>query len=151
MDVLLIGCGKMGGALLSRWIKAPGTSFAIVGPNMETAPDGVTLFSGPGDVAGRLFDLIIVAIKPQLVDTVLPSYQQNIAAQGAIMSIAAGCSIARLKNVLGDVPIIRVMPNLPSEIGKGVSGLFASDDTGSAHRSSIETLMALAGNICLGR
>lgn len=145
MDALLIGCGKMGSALLSQWIKAPATTFAIVDPQMGSAPDGVALYADREQLNGRVFDVIIVAIKPQLVDSVLPGYQKHINAKGVVASIAAGCSIARLKNVFGEVPVIRIMPNLPSEIGKGVSGLFASSDARNQHRSWIETLMQLAG------
>lgn len=147
MQVLLIGCGKMGGALLTQWIKAEGISFTIVDPVVEQAPANVTLVTEAEALDGRQFGLIIVAIKPQLVDAVLPKYKHLLEDGGVLASIAAGCSVQRLKAAMGAAPTIRIMPNLPSEIGKGVSGLFASSEVQDSHRSMVESLMKLAGAV----
>jgi pyrroline-5-carboxylate reductase len=118
----MVGCGKMGSALLNQWLDG-GSRFTVADPALESAPDGVRLVRGAEDLGDALFDVVIVAIKPQAVDEVLPAYAARIAPGGYVLSIAAGCSIARLSRLLGGTPVVRVMPNLPAAVGKGVSGL----------------------------
>jgi pyrroline-5-carboxylate reductase len=145
MKILLVGCGKMGGALMAQWSNAKHATFTIVDPAMDEAPHGVTLKSSSSELDEHVFDIIIVAIKPQLIDKVLPEYKARLSVNGVLASIAAGCSVSRLQIAMGDVPVIRIMPNLPSEIGKGVCGLFASPKVEAHQRSAIENLMTLAG------
>lgn len=147
MQALLIGCGKMGGALISQWVKAPDMSFTIVDPGLTEPLPGTRLETAPANLNTQHFDVVIVAIKPQLVDTVLPLYKDLLEKSGVLVSIAAGCSVERLQAAMGAVPVIRVMPNLPCEIGKGVSGLFSSSEVNEQHRSSIEVLMTLTGSV----
>ncbi|WP_324827197.1 pyrroline-5-carboxylate reductase family protein [Qipengyuania zhejiangensis] len=120
----MIGCGKMGGALLGHWMDGE-EQFTIVDPALETAPSGARLVRERADLADERFDIIIVAIKPQMIDDILPDYAAMLAAGGYVLSIAAGCSIDRLSRLAGGVPVIRVMPNLPAAVGKGVSGVCA--------------------------
>lgn len=145
MKILLVGCGKMGGALMAQWLNSKNATFTIVDPAMDEAPHGVTLKGSSSELEGNVFDIVIVAIKPQLIDKVLPEYKMILSKSGVLASIAAGCSVTRLQNAMGDVPVIRIMPNLPSDIGKGVCGLFASSEVEAHHRSAIEGLMTLAG------
>jgi pyrroline-5-carboxylate reductase len=145
MKALLIGCGKMGGALLGRWVKSPEWSFTVVDPMAQDLPDDVRLFRDRDELGSELFDLVIVAVKPQLIDAVLPGYEQYLGAAGCVGSIAAGCSVARLHSALGDVSVIRIMPNLPASIGQGVSGLFAGPKCTPAQRNGVESLMQQTG------
>ena len=145
MKVLLVGCGKMGGALLTQWMRAVKDEFTIVDPFLDHPIEGARLFKTINALGGEKFDLLIVAIKPQMVDEILPEYKDALSEGGAIASIAAGCSVKRLQTALPGYPIIRIMPNLPSAIGAGVAGLYASDDATSHHKSAVETLMTAAG------
>ena len=127
----MIGCGKMGGALLSHWMSG-GERFTVVDPALETVPDGARLVRERDEIAEERFDVVIVAIKPQMVDEVLPDYASSLAEGGYVLSIAAGCSIDRLSRLMDDAPVVRVMPNLPAAVGKGVSGLCAGPGAGDA-------------------
>ena len=147
MKILLIGCGKMGGALLTQWLKTDVGEFFIVDPMLETGPDGVKLYRTFDEISDQSFDLLVVAIKPQLVDDILPQYSNVLAADGFILSIAAGCSVERLKQALPNASAIRVMPNLPSAVGAGVSGIFASEDVNPAQQDVAETMMRAAGKV----
>lgn len=146
MQALLIGCGKMGGALLSQWVRAENTEYTIVDPALETAPQGVKLLSAADTIEGQTFDIMIVAIKPQLIDSVLPAYKEMLKPTGVLASIAAGCSVDRLQTAMGQVPVVRIMPNLPAAIGKGVAGLYGSPETDDNNRKKIEDLMSLTGS-----
>ena len=152
MRIALVGHGKMGAALMSQWAAVadrqfPDHRFDVVDPAAE--PGGgplphVTFLNAPPTDA-TLYDLVIVAVKPQLLDQVLPAYAGLLAEQGFVASIAAGASIARLKALSGDAPVVRIMPNLPAAVGAGVSGLCADLSVTPAQREQVEALMAAVG------
>lgn len=143
-NVLMIGCGRIGGALLGNWMKG-GDEFTIVDPVVERLPAGAGLIREISELSGRQFDVLIIAIKPQLIDKVMPTYTPFLASQGYALSIAAGCSIERIKSVLKGAPVVRVMPNLPAAVGQGVSALCASDDATSDHLDHARLIMGLTG------
>lgn len=149
--VALIGAGSMGGALLRGWLAgeviAPDGS-AIFDPmpskNIQTlcTKYGVALNSPPDEVHP---DALVAAVKPQLAGDVLPAFAA-MAKDAIVISVMAGASVASIGAAIGDAPkIARVMPNLPAAIGKGVSGLYATDTIEAAGRSLIENLMAAVG------
>ncbi|WP_034811395.1 pyrroline-5-carboxylate reductase [Hyphomonas sp. L-53-1-40] len=145
MKVLLVGCGKMGGALLTQWMRAVEDEFTIIDPFLDQPVEGARLFKDINALGDEKFDLLIVAIKPQMVDEILPAYKDVLNPDGAVASIAAGCSVQRLQTALAGYPIIRIMPNLPSAIGAGVAGLYASSAASAYQRDTVETLMQAAG------
>lgn len=136
----------MGGALLANWQKGS-ESFTIVDPALSSAPDGVTLYSDRTEIVGKKFDAIVVAIKPQMIDTILPEYADAFSDDAYLLSIAAGCSIDRLKKAAGHKSVIRVMPNLPAAIGAGVSGLCPSAEASERHISHASDMMGRSGSV----
>nr|WP_279639076.1 pyrroline-5-carboxylate reductase [Sphingomicrobium sediminis] len=144
--ILLVGCGKMGSALLEYWKKGD-EDFTIVDPAMEEAPDGVRLFADRDAIADETFDVVILAIKPQLIHCVMPDYAANLAEDGYVLSIAAGASIRTISNATGTERIIRVMPNLPAAIGKGASGLTSADAITVRHKAHALDLMSRTGGV----
>lgn len=136
----------MGGALLENWRRGDET-FAIVDPVLERAPQGVSLYKTREDVAKTHFDLIVAAVKPQMIDEVMPDYSDMFTRDGYLLSIAAGCSIGRLKAVSGGKPVIRVMPNLPAAIGAGVSAICASEDANAAQLAHARAMMERTGTV----
>jgi len=158
LRIALIGYGKMGAALLSQWLavapaRFPDHRFVVIDPAIEGCPvpepsgSRVAFLAEPPPVEECAFDLVIVAVKPQMLDEVLPLYAQRIAKGGFVASIAAGCSIARLRSLAGGVPAVRIMPNLPAAIGAGVSGLCADLSVSEAQRGTVEGLMRAVGTV----
>ena len=127
MNILLIGCGKMGGAMLRQWANHGEHSFTVADPAANDLPVGVAHVSKATDLPSQEFDLILIAIKPQMIADVLPGYAHALKAGGIFVSIAAGTSVASLAKVVGDAAIVRVMPNMGALVGMGVSGLYAND------------------------
>lgn len=146
MRILLIGCGKMGGAMLRRWLQADVAQFTVASPNGGSVPDGVTHRRSPAELGGQVFDMLIIAVKPQMIDTALPPYMPHLAPDGCLVSIAAGYSSSRLNALVGDTPVIRLMPNLPAMIGQGVNGLFANALCQSTHRDGATALATATGS-----
>lgn len=145
MNILLVGCGKMGGALLAQWVKRDGAAITVVDPAARDVPAPAKLVGDVSALAPASFDLIIVAVKPQMIEEVMPAYKPLLVKNGFIASIAAGYMADRLADLFGTAQIVRIMPNLPAEIGRGVSGLFALAEVSAKHRDDIEALMRLAG------
>ena len=136
----------MGGALLEYWKKG-GESFTIVDPFLEKAPDGVTLVKEQSQLGDQHFDVIIVAIKPQMIDEILPDYAPILAENGYVVSMAAGASIARLSKVMEAAPVIRIMPNLPAVVGKATNGLVAGPGVTDDQRKHALAMMERTGTV----
>ncbi len=163
--VLMLGCGQMGGALLSRWHQVSGYQFTVVSPSGQRAvPSGVRMIRSASELPeGEPFDIIIVAVKPQKIAEVLPDYANLLAGEGFIISIAAGASCVSLATLVasasppagqahdgpaqGGVPVVRIMPNLPVSEGKGVSGLFPNEHARDVHKDSVDRLMHSTGTV----
>ena len=126
MNILLIGCGKMGGAMLRQWTSHGAHHFTVADPAENDLPDGVTHVSKATDLQPRTFDVVLIAIKPQMIADVLPDYAHALKDGGVFVSIAAGASVASITKVVGDAAIVRVMPNMAALVGMGVSGLYAN-------------------------
>ncbi len=72
-------------------------------------------------------ETVILSVKPQVMNEALQSIKEVPTTGRLFISIAAGVRVAKIAGVLGDVPIIRVMPNTPALVGAGASALFAND------------------------
>lgn len=139
----LIGCGNMGGAMLRRWVEA-GTDPAtvtVVDPGRPALPADVRhLAEPPADAAP---DVLLLAVKPQLLDAVAPLWS-GVRAK-LLVSILAGVDEATLARRLPAAgAVVRAMPNLPVALGKGVVALHAAA-AGSAARATADALMAPLG------
>ncbi|MEO1137613.1 MAG: pyrroline-5-carboxylate reductase, partial [Pseudomonadota bacterium] len=90
---------------------------------------------------------MVIAVKPQTVEAVLPDYAP-LAKNALVISVMAGKSLAKISEALGGAErLARAMPNLPAAIGKGVSGLYARQGVDAAGRALIEALMQAAGTV----
>lgn len=146
MDILMVGCGKMGGAMLRRWIEAVPARFSAVNRTPSAIPQGATHAGSPAALEGQAFDAIIIAVKPQQIAEVMPPYMDFLKSSGCVISIAAGASIASMKASLGDHPVIRIMPNLPALIGRSVNGLYADPSCQAGHRDLADRLAKATGS-----
>jgi pyrroline-5-carboxylate reductase len=72
-------------------------------------------------------DNLVLSVKPQNMTDALQSIKDAVGAKTFVISIAAGIKVANITDVLGDMAVVRVMPNTPALIGEGASALFAND------------------------
>jgi pyrroline-5-carboxylate reductase len=145
MSLLMIGCGKMGSSLLTRWATSTNHTITIINPSIIKAPSGVIVTQTIEELSDKRFDIIVIAIKPQLIEKVLPTYHNHLADSGCIISIAAGYSVSSLEKLIGEQAIIRVMPNLPAQIGKGVSALYANSKCSPVQIKTAQALTDAVG------
>ena len=151
--VLLVGCGRMGGALLRGWIGRgiPKIQITVIEPEtafraMVEAEHGVIAIRDASEIPPALKPAVIVlAVKPQVMDQVLPPYARY--SEAVFLSIAAGKKIAALKTLLGTAAIVRAMPNLPAAIGQGVTVACADPSVGGEARSRCRELLAAVGEV----
>jgi len=87
---------------------------------------GVQTTEKNGELAGKV-DILVLSVKPQKMTEALMSIRKSLKKNTLIISIAAGIRTAYIARVLGEVAIVRVMPNTPALIGEGASALFATD------------------------
>jgi pyrroline-5-carboxylate reductase len=146
-NILLLGCGNMGGALLKAWAANTDHSFTVANRAERDLPEKVVQVHFAKELSEEIFDYLIVGLKPQLIDTVLPDYLPYLAPSGVISSIAAGYSAERLATHAPGRAVIRIMPNLPAVIGKGVSGLYAHGSVSETASREIEQLALCSGEI----
>ena len=147
-DVLLIGCGRMGGSLLKGWRESGAVDSAIVvDPALPKLP-GVTVAPSLSDVPGPLPRIILLAVKPQMLDQVMPRLAERLPDDALIISIAAGKPIAYFAGRLGKpAAIIRTMPNTPAAIGRGITVCCAGPGVSAADRDVADRLMKAVGEV----
>lgn len=72
-------------------------------------------------------DILLLSVKPQNMTEAIQSIKNAVKKETLVISIAAGIKVANIAAVLGDIAIVRVMPNTPALIGEGATALFAND------------------------
>ena len=151
--ILLVGCGNMGRALVKGWL-ADGRAIHrihVIDPSPEAAQAardlGVRSIESPA-VANTPVDIVILAVKPQQLETVLPIYRDLADSGTLVLSIAAGKPIEFYEQVLSGTPaIVRGMPNTPAAIGEGMTVLSANAEVTAEQRTLCESLMAAVGDV----
>ena len=145
-DLWLVGCGNMGGAMLRRWIESgvDPASIIVIDPRAPTVPEGVRIVSTVRE-AGGYPAVILLAVKPQQLGAAASDLLSAMSGQPALlMSILAGVEEVTLQARFGADAVVRVMPNLPVVLGKGVVALH-SGSTDDRWRSLAERWMAPLG------
>lgn len=91
-------------------------------------------------------DVVVLAVKPQVMKMVCQSLAPDLQAESLVISIAAGVTASHLENWLGGAPaIVRCMPNTPALVGKGTSGLFANAAVSTEQRQLATDIIAAVG------
>ena len=152
--ILLVGCGKMGGALLAGWLDqgVPTDQILVVEPSIDAKrsgiPDGVSVLKDAADIADDFEPAVVIfAIKPQVMGEVVPLYDRFTAAGTVFMSIAAGTPIRFFEDNLGvGAVVVRVMPNTPAAVRRGMSVLCANVHADQVQRNLCTELMAAVGD-----
>jgi pyrroline-5-carboxylate reductase len=151
-SLVLVGAGKMGGAMLSGWIDhgLPGSAVTIVDPMAGAETQAVAGRTGARLVASaaeapRSPEVVIIAVKPQSMDAVLPAVAPLVGPETVVVSVAAGTRIDRLEAGVGRGPVVRVMPNTPAQVGMGMSVAVGNAATDARVRALVQSLMDAVG------
>ena len=149
--LLLVGCGKMGGAMLAGWREqglAP--SFAVdpaPGAQGAAGPD-LTVVGDAADVpAGFAPAAVVFAVKPQNATETLPRYRR-FAGVAVYLSIMAGRTIGGMRGLLGEAAaVVRAMPNTPAAVRQGVTVACPGAGVSAAQRELCGRLLSAIGAV----
>lgn len=153
--LLLVGAGKMGGALLSGWLDRgldPETIFILdPAPPKEVAAlakDKSIHLNSTSDGLPDTPAVMVLAVKPQVMDDVLPPLKPLIGESTVVLSIAAGQTLASMERHLGgDAAIVRSMPNTPAAIGRGITVACANSHVSEAQKNHCDALLRAVGSV----
>lgn len=145
--MVLVGCGRMGGALLDGWLRngvKPGAVHVIEpNPRPDLAQKGVVLNGDlPADPA-----VLFIAVKPQMMADVLPRLAQFGRDGTLVMTVAAGTTIATYEKAFPGAAIVRAMPNTPAAIGQGISAILGNARATEADMDLARALMQAVGRV----
>lgn len=150
----MIGAGNMAraliGGLLDKGHPANRLVAADPDPDTRTAIENdfgiATTGENPHAVADA--DVVVLAVKPQVIDAVLESVNADVADDAVVVSVAAGIPVARIRRALGNaLAIIRVMPNTPALRGVGATGMYAAPECNAAQRDRARALFEAVGRV----
>lgn len=151
-SVLLVGCGKMGSAMLEGWMAHGLKASVVLDRHDHTLPAPHRLAATLDDVPADFQpDVIILAIKPQKADTVLEALAQRFP-NATLLSVMAGRTVESLTarythaNPQARPVIIRAMPNTPCAIGAGMSGLYAPPHATDTQKAQCDALLHAVGD-----
>ena len=119
-QLLIIGCGNMGGAMLAGWLAAglSPSRFAVLDPALQSTPEGVALYRTPDEVPGS-HDAVLLGFKPQQLGALAPGLQSVAGSGVAVHYLLAGLTLAQVSSAFPTAAAyVRVMPNLAARIGK---------------------------------
>ncbi|MBT8100001.1 MAG: pyrroline-5-carboxylate reductase [Gammaproteobacteria bacterium] len=101
------------------------------------------------DAVAAAAETIVLAVKPQIMRAVCHDLRKSVQRhRPLVLTIAAGIRSAAIDRWLGgDLPIVRVMPNQPALLRRGVSGLYANDKTSGVERARAMSIMSAVGKV----
>lgn len=148
LKLLLVGCGRMGHAILDRLMHVPFFGqFVVVEPtSFEKVEPTVTWVQQPTQIPSSFQpDVVLLAVKPQHISSVVPFYAKY--SSSLFVSIAAGITLKNLQTLLGgeSVSIVRSMPNLPASVGVGMTVAVANGHTTEKQRVLADQLLQAIG------
>ncbi|SLN52033.1 pyrroline-5-carboxylate reductase [Roseisalinus antarcticus] len=144
--LVLLGCGKMGSAMLAGWLAGGLSPSAVwvIDPKPSDWLQGRGVHLNEEVPASPA--VVLVAVKPQMMDDALPQAADFGGGKTLFVSIAAGTSLARFERALGpQTPIVRAMPNTPAAVGRGITATIGNGVAGEADLALAERLLGAVG------
>jgi pyrroline-5-carboxylate reductase len=149
--ILLVGCGRMGGAMLAGWRERGLAPSVAVDPAPEAARQ-----AGPDLIVARKAEeiredfapaAIVFAVKPQSAAETLPLYRR-FAGRAVFLSIMAGRTLAGIGALLGaGAQVVRAMPNTPAAIRQGIAVACPGPEVTATQRALCERLLQAIGKV----
>lgn len=151
--VAVLGAGKMGGILLNALLEKQLFSSKATVATVQHEEKARTLSKKLGipvttdnRAAARKADIILVCVKPQIVDQVIEQIRPSVTKNQIIISVAASVSTSRIERTLKRaVPVVRAMPNTPSVVGCGMTALCKGKFATAQHLEIASALFDVVG------
>jgi pyrroline-5-carboxylate reductase len=148
--LVLVGAGKMGSAMLEGWLALglDPAKIAVLEPKPSDAIAALTARGvrlNPASVGDAR--VIVIAIKPQDAAAVVPTLKPLATENTVAISIMAGPKLGFLQNALGDIAIVRAMPNTPAAVGRGITVAVPNARVTAEQRALADTLLRAVGAV----
>jgi pyrroline-5-carboxylate reductase len=151
--LLLVGCGKMGGALLKGWLeRGAARHVMVVEPGIGADPfagDRLVERHKRAEEIPPAFtpDVVVFAVKPQVMDGAANPYKRFVG-RALFLSIAAGKTLRYFARVLDDeAAVVRAMPNTPAAVGRGITVATANPRVTPTQRRLADMLLSAVGEV----
>src|SRR5438477_9350427 len=149
--LLLVGCGKMGGAMLDGWLSRglAAADVLVAEPVEALRPKKAELRAvGSTSDIGETPEIVVLAVKPQTMDAVLPDLKRFADEGSVFLSIAAGKTLKYFAAHLGvTAKVVRSMPNTPASVRQGISVATAAKDVSAAEKKRCHELLEAVGQV----
>lgn len=150
-SLVLVGAGKMGGAMLEGWLKGglPGSAVTIIDPHAAHIADhaarhGISV--NPAKVNEP--EVLVLAVKPQMLDSAAETLAAIAGPNTLVISVIAGKTVANLKERMPRAEaIVRAMPNTPAAVGRGITGAATSPAVTATQRAMADELLRAVGRV----
>ncbi|RMC33217.1 pyrroline-5-carboxylate reductase [Paracoccus alkanivorans] len=143
--LVLVGCGRMGGAMLRGWLAQGLQPGAVTVIDPKIAPEWLDMGLRVNAPLPHDPAVLVLAVKPQMMADALG--ELPVLKDTLVVSVAAGTMISTFEGVFSGAAIVRVMPNTPAAIGKGISAIIGNAVATAAHLDLAEALMAAVGRV----
>ncbi len=146
--LVMLGCGKMGSAMLAGWLKRgvdPGAVHVIdPQPSDWVRAQGVHVNADLPPAPA----VVVLAVKPQMMGEALPALQDFGNGATLFVSVAAGTPLRAFEAALGaQTPLVRAMPNTPAAVGRGITAIVGNPHAGADGLALAESLLSAVGQV----
>jgi len=149
--LLLVGCGKMGGAMLDGWLarKLPPKKIIVLEPQPSKAIKALAKHGVRINPRGDVGDVaaLVIAVKPQTAPDALPSLPALADSKTVVVSIMAGRTVGFLEKHFAKSAVVRAMPNTPAAIGRGITVAVGNKRVTASARKLAHGLLAATGSV----
>jgi len=154
--LLLVGAGNLGGALLAGWIENGIEPGRIVVQDPGPPAHMIELMKAHNircvemacDQAKDDYSVVILAVKPQIMDAVLPGVKPFVSSSTVFLSVAAGKTIDYFEAGLGgELSMVRTIPNTPAAVGRGITAAFANANVLLCQKQLCDQLLHAIGEV----
>ena len=152
--LVLLGAGKMGGAMLEGWLKGGAEPGRIVAIDPSPPPEMTALLARHGIRLNPRIDsvadaeVLVIAVKPQLMEAALPAVVPLKSSKPLFLSVAAGKTIGYFEGHFGtDAAVVRTMPNTPAAVGRGITAMVGNANVTPQQAALARTLLGAVGDV----
>lgn len=146
--LVILGCGKMGSAMLERWLRQGLSPDAVwvLDPQPSDWLKGTGVHINAG--VPKAPAMALIAVKPQMMSDALPALKPLAQAGTLFVTVAAGTKIAAYERTLGaQTALVRAMPNTPAAIGRGITAICGNAAASAADLDLAEALLSAVGQV----